>query len=58
MFGLGWAEVAIILVVGLAIFGPTKIPQLGSALGKTLRDFQDEVKKPGDREDESDEEER
>jgi sec-independent protein translocase protein TatA len=55
MFGLGWAEVAIILVIGLAIFGSKKIPELGGALGKTLRGFQDEMKKPSDREDDLDE---
>ncbi|MBP0021528.1 MAG: twin-arginine translocase TatA/TatE family subunit [Cyanobacteria bacterium SBLK] len=53
MFGLGWAEVAVILVIGLAIFGSKKIPELGGALGKTLRGFQDELKKNGDREDEN-----
>ncbi|NJL81952.1 MAG: twin-arginine translocase TatA/TatE family subunit [Chloroflexaceae bacterium] len=44
MFGLGWPEVALIGVVGLLVFGPKKIPELGSALGKTLRGFKEEVK--------------
>lgn len=43
MFGLGWAEVVIILIVALVIFGPKKLPELGSALGKTLRGFKEEV---------------
>lgn len=43
MFGLGWAEVIIILIVAVSIFGPKKIPELGSSLGKTLRGFKDEV---------------
>ncbi|NET08620.1 MAG: twin-arginine translocase TatA/TatE family subunit [Symploca sp. SIO2B6] len=43
MFGLGWAEVAIIAVVGIIIFGPKKIPELGGALGKTLRGFKEEL---------------
>ncbi len=46
MFGLGWPEVAIIVVVAVVIFGPKKIPELGSALGKTLRGFKEEIKKP------------
>lgn len=46
MFGLGWAEVAIIGVVAVLIFGPKKIPELGSTLGKTLRGFKDEMSKP------------
>ena len=44
MFGLGWAEVVIILIVALVIFGPKKLPELGSSLGKTLKGFKEEVK--------------
>ncbi|AKG22542.1 twin-arginine translocase TatA/TatE family subunit [Calothrix sp. 336/3] len=47
-FGLGWAEVAVISVVVLLVFGPKKIPELGSALGKTLRGFKEELKNPQD----------
>ncbi|MEO0406159.1 MAG: twin-arginine translocase TatA/TatE family subunit [Cyanobacteria bacterium P01_A01_bin.135] len=43
MFGLGWPEVAIVLVVALLIFGPKKIPEIGGAFGKTLRGFKDEM---------------
>ncbi len=46
MFGLGWPEVAIIAALGFLIFGPKKIPELGSALGKTLRGFKEELGKP------------
>lgn len=45
MFNLGWTEVIIILGVAIFIFGPKKIPELGSALGKTLRGFKEEVNK-------------
>ena len=45
MFGLGIPEMAIIGVVALLIFGPKKIPELGSALGKTLRGFKEEMSK-------------
>lgn len=41
MFGLGWAEVAVILAVGVLIFGSKKIPEMGSAFGKTLRGFRE-----------------
>jgi sec-independent protein translocase protein TatA len=41
MFGLGWPEVVIISVVAIVIFGPKKIPELGSSFGKTLRSFRD-----------------
>lgn len=39
MFGLGWTEVALILIVAVIIFGPKRIPELGSTFGKTLRSF-------------------
>ncbi|MEA5593605.1 TatA/E family twin arginine-targeting protein translocase [Rivularia sp. UHCC 0363] len=44
MFGLGFPEMAVIVVVAILIFGPKKIPELGSALGKTLRGFKEELK--------------
>jgi len=39
MFGIGFPELVIILVVALVIFGPGKLPEIGSALGKGIRDF-------------------
>lgn len=48
MFNLGWTEVVIVIGVAVLIFGPKKIPELGSALGKTLRGFKDEMKGEGD----------
>lgn len=44
MLGLGWAEVIVIGIVALLFFGPKKIPQIGSTLGKTLRGFKEEVR--------------
>lgn len=46
MFGLGWPEVGVIMIVAVLIFGPKKIPELGSALGKTLKGFKQELKNP------------
>ena len=43
MFGLGWAEVVIILIAVILVFGSKKLPELGSALGKTLRGFKEEI---------------
>lgn len=48
LFGLGWPELGVILVVAILIFGPKKIPELGTALGKTLRGFKEEMKAPSD----------
>ncbi len=39
MFGLGVPELLIILVLGLIIFGPGKLPDVGRALGKSIREF-------------------
>ncbi|MFB2772076.1 twin-arginine translocase TatA/TatE family subunit [Pelatocladus sp. BLCC-F211] len=57
MFGLGWTEVGVIAIVALLVFGPKKIPELGSALGKTLRGFKEELNKTPTDEDSTPEEE-
>jgi len=46
MFGLGWPELGLIAIAAVLVFGPKKIPELGNALGKTLRGFKDELNKP------------
>jgi sec-independent protein translocase protein TatA len=48
MFGLGWPEISVIAIVAILIFGPKKIPELGTALGKTLRGFKEEMKTPSE----------
>ncbi|MBR4153089.1 MAG: twin-arginine translocase TatA/TatE family subunit [Selenomonadaceae bacterium] len=39
MFGIGAGEFIVILIVGLIVFGPSKLPEVGRALGKVLREF-------------------
>ena len=39
MFGIGIPELVVILIVGLIIFGPGKLPEVGRAVGKGLREF-------------------
>ncbi len=46
MLGLGWLEVTVILGVAILIFGPKKLPEMGSALGKTLKGFRNEMSNP------------
>jgi sec-independent protein translocase protein TatA len=36
---LGFGEIAIILVIALLFFGPSKLPQLGKSLGDAIRGF-------------------
>lgn len=39
MFGIGVPELVLILIIGLIVFGPGKLPEIGRGLGKTLREF-------------------
>ena len=41
ILGLGVPELVIILVVVLVIFGPKNLPQIGSALGKTVKNVRE-----------------
>ena len=48
MFGIGWPEVIVISLVGVAIFGAKRIPEIGRSVGQALRGFQDEIKTKGE----------
>jgi sec-independent protein translocase protein TatA len=39
MFGTHWVWIVILLVVVLIIFGPGRLPELGGAVGKAMREF-------------------
>jgi sec-independent protein translocase protein TatA len=39
MFGLGFGELVVILLIVVLIFGAGKLPQLGDALGRSIRNF-------------------
>jgi len=52
MFGLGTQELLIILILVLIIFGAGKLPQVGSALGKGIKNFKHGLK--GEEKDEKD----
>ena len=38
-FGIGTQEVIIILIIIIVLFGATKLPQLGTAIGQGLKNF-------------------
>ena len=42
-FGLGWPELTIILIIVLVIFGASRVPEIGRALGKGIREFRGSV---------------
>ncbi len=54
MFGLGTTELIIILVLVMIIFGAGKLPSVGGALGKGLRNFKDGVKEGDEEKEEKD----
>lgn len=39
MFGFGMPEMIIILVIVLVVFGAGKLPEIGAAFGKSIRNF-------------------
>ncbi len=44
MFGFHAPELIIILVIALLIFGPKKLPEMGSSIGRSIREFQKGMK--------------
>jgi TatA/E family protein of Tat protein translocase len=36
---IGWPELIILLVVVLIVFGPGKLPDIGNAIGRGVREF-------------------
>jgi sec-independent protein translocase protein TatA len=44
--GLGMPELIIILVIALIFFGPGKLPELGSSIGKAIKGFKKSLDDP------------
>ncbi len=42
-FGLGWPELTIVLVIVLVIFGANRVPEIGRALGRGIKEFRGSV---------------
>lgn len=48
VFGLGMQELLVIFIVVFFIFGAKRLPEIGSAFGKSLREFKKATKKEKD----------
>ena len=44
MFGLGWGEVAVLMLVALFVVGPERLPGFAAEAGRTLRSLRKQVK--------------
>ncbi|MDP8233273.1 MAG: twin-arginine translocase TatA/TatE family subunit [Candidatus Saelkia tenebricola] len=52
MFRVGMSEILVLLLIVLLLFGAKRLPEIGKALGKTLKEFR-KVTKNLDEEDDS-----
>jgi sec-independent protein translocase protein TatA len=43
MFGMGWQELVLILIIVVIIFGVGKLPEIGSAIGKGIKNFKKSI---------------
>lgn len=51
MPNIGPLEIAIVLVIALVIFGPSRLPELGKSAGKGFREFKDSITGNNDNDD-------
>jgi len=45
---LGFSELMLILVVCLLVFGAKRLPEIGSSIGKGIREFKKSISEAGD----------
>ena len=43
MFGMGWQEGLLIMVILLLLFGAKRLPEMGRSLGQGLREFKQSI---------------
>jgi sec-independent protein translocase protein TatA len=46
MPSLGWQELVIVLIIVVIIFGAGKLPEIGGAMGKSIKEFKKESEEP------------
>ena len=42
--GFHWYELLPLLLLGILFFGPKRLPEMGAAVGKTIREFQNSMR--------------
>lgn len=47
MFGLGIWELLILFLIALLLFGANRLPEIGSSLGRGIREFKDSIEGVG-----------
>jgi sec-independent protein translocase protein TatA len=52
MPNIGPVEIIVVLVIVLIVFGPKRLPELGSSMGRGFREFKDSITGRGDEEEE------
>ncbi|KRE32611.1 twin-arginine translocase TatA/TatE family subunit [Paenibacillus sp. Soil522] len=56
MSGIGATGIILLVLVALLLFGPNKLPELGRAFGRTLREFKSGAREIMDDDDRKDKE--
>jgi len=46
MFGIGITELIVVLVIILIIFGANKLPEIGSGMGRAIKNFKKATTEP------------
>ncbi len=46
MFGIGMTELIVVLVIILIIFGANKLPEIGSGMGRAIKNFKKATTEP------------
>jgi TatA/E family protein of Tat protein translocase len=54
MFGLGFQEVLLLLLIALLLFGAKRLPEAGRSLGKAISEFKKAMQGEGDKPEDAD----